>query len=278
MNITWTLFPKFYRHLSAEQLAGLVREVGLDNTTVVIRQGYWVTPENLAAELPAFVRSLRRAGIEPHWATAGFMPRPLLSDPAPLAILADNGLREFRMGQWQFRGVDVRAGLAMARREMQQLAPVCEQYGVRCVHQLHHDTLVSTAAGIYQIVEGLPARHVGVALDPGNQAHDGMENWQRSARLLGEYLCGLGVKDTALVRDPARADEPDKGWRRTWCPLYEGVTNWHEVVGALADVDFNGTFVWMPFYDPDNPDVMTRKLKREVAYLKGVVDAVTRAA
>ena len=112
MKVIWSLFPKFYRHLNVEELAALVRQVGLDTTTVVIREGYWVTRENLARELPAFVGALRRAGVQPHWATSGFMPAPLLADPTPLAILAENGVRDFRMGHYQLQGVDVRRALA----------------------------------------------------------------------------------------------------------------------------------------------------------------------
>jgi len=275
MQIIWTLFPKFYRHLSPEQLAELVREVGLDTTTVVIRNGYWVTYDRLAEELPAFCKAVRKAGLEVHWATAQFMPELLLSDDSALAILADNGIREFRMGQWHYQtGPDVRGKLAAARVELERLVPICQRHGVRCVHQLHHNTLVSSPSGIYQLVRGLPSEQIGVAIDPGNQAYDGMENWHRSVHLLGEYLCGVGVKDTALTRDPARAEAPDKGWRREWAPLDEGVTNWHEVIAALDEINFAGTFVFMPFYDPDDPEEMTRKLRREVAYLRRVVAAV----
>lgn len=276
MKIIWSLFPKFYRHLSPEQLAELVGQVGLDTTTVVIREGYWVTYDRLATELPAFCKAIRKAGLEVHWATTGLMPELLLRDDTALRILADNGLREFRMGQWHYeRGPDVRDKLAAARAEMEQLAGLCGRHGLRCVHQLHHNTLVAAPSGIYELVRGLPSESVGVAIDPGNQAYDGMENWHRSAHLLGEYLCGMGVKDTAVVRDAARADEPDKGWRREWATLHEGVTNWHEAIAALDEIGFDGTFVFMPFYNPDDPEETTRKLRREVEYLRGVVASVT---
>jgi hypothetical protein len=44
---------------------------------------------------------------------------------------------------------------------------------------------------------------------------------------------------------------------------------------ALAAIDFAGTFVFMPFYDENDPDTMTKKLKREVEYLRNIVAAVT---
>lgn len=278
MDPTWCLFPKFYRHLSPEELAGLLAQVGLDETAVVVRDGYSVTHEALASELPGFLRALRGAGGRACSAVTNFMPAGLVADPTPLAVMADNGITEFRMGCFWYDGPDVRGVLARCREEMRRLAPVCRRHGVRCVYQLHHNSLVANSAGAYALVRNLPAEAIGVMIDPGNQSHDGWENWHRSARLLGEYLAGVGVKDTAVARDPSAAGDPSKGWQRTWCPLDEGVTDWHDVAGALAGVDFAGTFLFMPFYDPDDPDGMIGKLKREVRYLRNIVAEADRQA
>ena len=62
MRVTFSIFPKFFRHLDRAGLAALVRGAGLDTTNLVVRDGYWVTPARLATEAPAF------AGVEagPH--------------------------------------------------------------------------------------------------------------------------------------------------------------------------------------------------------------------
>ncbi|HUS90928.1 MAG TPA: TIM barrel protein, partial [Phycisphaerae bacterium] len=116
--------------------------------------------------------------------------------------------------------------------------------------------------------------HVGVMLDPGNQNFEGYERPELSVGLLGEYLRAVGVKDTAIERDPARSGEEAKGWRRTWATLDEGETNWHALARALHAADFRGHFVWMPFYDELDPAAMTAKLQREVAYLRKVLAEV----
>lgn len=272
MNVRWSLFPKSFPHLDPHGLAGLVREVGLDTTNLVIREGYWVSPANLAAELPRFLRAMRAEGLDIRFATAGFSPEELFADDTPLALLADAGIAEFRMGYFSDdKRTDPRGALHRARTAMERLAALCERRGIRAVYQVHHNTLVPGPSAAYALVRGLPCRFVGVELDAGNQSHEGFENWGVASRLLGEYLVALGVKDSCLVRDPARAGEPSKGWRRSWCPLDEGVTNWHDVVRAFRAVGFDGTFVFMPFYDVDDPAAITPKLKREVAYLRRVV-------
>jgi len=279
VKATFSIFPKFYKHLDVRGLAALVRDVGLDTTNAVIRDGYWVTPGGLAEEMPAFVRAMDAEGVKVTFCTAGYSAAQVIADDTPLKVLADCGITAFRMGYFRpGRDVDIPAAMDAARAEMEQVAAVCERVGIRAVYQVHHGTLVPTATGAYYLVRGLPPAHVGVMLDPGNQAFEGFEKWQRSARMLGAHFCAVGVKDVAWSREPAGPDDEAKGWRRTWATLDEGVTNWHDVVRAAKSVDFDGTFVWMPFYDEGDPDEMTRKLQREVAYLRKVVAEVEAEA
>jgi hypothetical protein len=64
----------------------------------------------------------------------------------------------------------------------------------------------------------------------------------------------------------SRAGDDDKGWRRNWAPLSEGVTNWKALLRALQTADFSGTFVFMAFYHDNDEAARTRVLKEEVAY------------
>lgn len=277
MHVTLSLFPKFFRHLSAPQLAAHVRAVGLDTTNVVVRTGYWVSPNGLATELPVFMRSMQAEGLAVTFASTSYPAANLIADPTPLAVLAANGITDFRLGYVDDSPADTRCALSNARCQMERLAALCARNGIRAVYQLHHGTLVPSAAAAWNLVQGLPARWIGVELDPGNQSFEGFENWGRSARLLGEHLAAAGIKDTILVRDVAAASAPDKGWRRTFAPIDEGVTDWHDFIRALAAIDFHGALVLMPFYHDNNPELLTAVLKREVAYLRRIISSVTTA-
>ena len=153
-------------------------------------------------------------------------------------------------------------------------AQLCERAGIRAVTQLHNHTLIASPGMAYHLFAGLPPEWLGLELDPGNQSFDGHEEWNRSARLLGSSLVALGVKDTGVIRDMGRSDGPDKGWARYWTPIDNGVTDWHQVVRALQAIDFAGTFVFMPFYAPEEPAEMRRRLREEVAYLRDIVAEV----
>ncbi len=271
MKITWSIFPKFYRHLDVKGLAGLVRDAGLDTTNLTIRRGYWVEPETMAKDVPAFVGAMKDEGITVTFATAGFDFEQIMADPTPLKILADSGVTDFRPAYFRpAKGEDIRAALEHARDTFERLAPVCEKTGTRCVYQIHHGTLCPSPTGLWSLIKDLPPEAIGVMLDPGNQCYEGWEKWDRSMKLLGGHAAAFGVKDTRVVRDESRAAEPDKGWSREWCPCDEGAVNWYEVARACKANGFAGTFVLMPFYFSDEPVKMTATLAREVQYLRRV--------
>ncbi|HEU5078467.1 MAG TPA: sugar phosphate isomerase/epimerase [Opitutaceae bacterium] len=277
MNITFSIFPKFFRGLSLDGLVELVRSSGLDTTNLVIRDGYWCEPAKLASDVPRFVRHMSEAGLKVRFATACYSLADIARDPSPLQILADNGIEEFRLSYFEMKQGDVRLALDDARRTTERIAAICERHRIRAIYQVHHTMLISSATAAYDLVRGLPASAVGIELDPGNQSFEGHEETRKSVSLLGEYLRAFGIKDTRVIRDEARRAEPDKGWTRDWCGLPDGVVNWHEVVRPLVASDWSGTFVFMPFYHEHEPAAQARVLKDEVAYLRRVL-AVEMAA
>jgi sugar phosphate isomerase/epimerase len=281
VGIAFDLFPKALRGLEPAALAGLIRETGLDSTALVVREGFWAEPATVGRDARRFTDAMRREGVRVEFAVTDFAVADLARDAAPLEALAAAGIRGFRPRFEPKPGDgDVRGALDGLRSSLERLAPRCEDLGVRASYQLHHNMLVSSPSGVWPLVKGLPAEAVGVMIDPGNQAREGMEDWDRSCRLLGEYVATAGVKDVAITRrpeapGPEEGPRPDKGWRRSWAPVDEGVTNWHHVVTALSGVGFAGRFVFMPFYREDDPRGMRTALAGEVAYIRGVLSEVS---
>jgi sugar phosphate isomerase/epimerase len=275
MQVTWSIFPKFQQQLDARGLAAFVRDVGLDTTNLVVREGYWVEPKNLGADTAKFVDAMKHEGIEVHYATTGYTPAQLVADPTPLQVFHDNGIRAFRIGHVE-SSPDVRDALKRTRGEFEQLARLCEKHGVRAIYQLHHKTLLPSPSSIFPLLDGLPSDAIAMELDPGNQSFEGYEDCERSARLLGDYLAWCACKDSSIRQDPKGAERPDKGWKREWAPAYEGVIRWDEVFAALAAINFQGVIKLMPFYDAKDPAEQQKDLKKEVAYLKRAFAAANK--
>src|SRR5688572_15897634 len=175
MKITYSIFPKFFKHLDVHALAGLVRELGLDTTNMVVRDGYWCQRATLARDVPAFVKAMEAEGLKIHFATAGFSPADVVARPELAQLLGDNGVREFRLDYFKPTG-DVPGDFRRARADLERMLPVLERANVRAVYQLHHGTLVSSPSAAYHLVSGLPHERIGVEPDPGNQTFEGHEN------------------------------------------------------------------------------------------------------
>lgn len=218
---------------------------------------------------------MQHHGLTVHFATAGFTPSQVCDNPDLLRILNDNGITAFRMSYFHPSDTTPAQALTAAREQLERMVEHCSRFGLKAVYQVHHGTLVTNSIAAWQLVNGLPAGAIGIMLDPGNQSFEGFENWDTAARLLGDYLCAVGVKDSCIRHDPAQAQTPGKGWQRRWCSCTEGTVNWHDVFTALHAHNFDGTLVFMPFYHSDDPARMTETLRQETAYIRTVIDTVS---
>jgi sugar phosphate isomerase/epimerase len=268
----WSIFPKFYRQLDPHALAGLVRELDLDTTNLVVRDGYWVTRADFAKQAPAFVKAMAREGIVVHFATTDFTADELVKDPTPLKIFHEHGVRDVRIEWFHMpRGGNVEAALKSARSSMEKLAETCRPIGIRAILQLHHGMLITSVTAAQALVAGLPSENVGIEPDPGNQSREGFEEYGKVYPLLGKHLSAISIKDTVWHQDVSKIEQPGKGWSQEWAPIYEGVIRWDHVVAALAAAKFDQTIVMMSHFDPDEPDKQRVKVKREVEYLKKLI-------
>lgn len=263
------LFAKFFQHLPLEELMAHCVESEVDGPTAVIREGYWLEPDNYAEALPGFVRAAEKSGLEVRFADTSFPLADLAKDNTPLKVLADNGITAVRLGYISKEDAGHVRNLAnLARHLAEETASAAEKAGIRAVIQLHGNCYPHNATSAYPMVKGLDPRFIGVMIDPGNNLHqEGHERWDYQIQLLGEYIAAVGAKDAARFRtgDPSSAT---KGWVSEFVPAYEGVANWQQIFEELARIAFQGPMVLMPFYDTDDFCTMFEKFRREVRYLK----------
>lgn len=279
-QMTTSLFPKFFQSCSADELAELAQECGFEAVDLVVRDGYWVTPQRMAEEAPAFIRTMQRHHVNVTFATTGYSPEMLAEDDTPLRVMADNGITSFRMSYFAYQaGEDLMAQMEQARMQMQRMAELCEKFGVKAVYQLHHGDrmLIQHAYEALALVNGLRSEYIGIMLDPGNQFHEGSDNWNKAIAGLGSYTAAVGVKDGAYRFRPEDAAAPNKGWSKVWTPCQEGVTNWHVIVKALRKAKFRGVFNFQPFYHSASLDLLIPALKEEVRYITKVLEQTEAA-
>lgn len=261
----YSVFPKFLPHLEPRILGETLKRCGLDACNLVVREDFWVEPGNIPERAPGVVSALREAGLKVELATMRVGADEIGSRPEMLEQVAELGVKAVRFGYFQ-SGSDDAWGLA--RRGMEKVARAAQRAGIKAVVHVHQGTLITDSTAALKLVDGLPVEHVGVMLDPGNQYREGWEDFGAAMDRLGPYHCAWGVKDW---RVPHR-DSPG-----AWVPCGEdGCIDWPGLFHSMAARDFDGTLVFMPFYDGGNPERLVERLAREVAFIRAAEAAAYR--
>jgi len=272
MPLTLSLFPKFLKHLRLEELAVTVRQCGFDTVNLVVRNGFWVTPENLTTAAPEFVQAMNQAGIPIRLATAAYEPEELRQNPEPLRVLADAGIEAVRIGYFPLPKQPGLLAYQSAGETLAVLSNLARDAGIRILYQLHHRKLLnaSTAILLAQSLAKQPvdAEWLQYMVDPGNQFHEGREDIGVSIGNLGKQLGAIGVKDLQPVRTA------DGTWQFPWAPLQAGLLDWQAIVNALPSSP-SLFAVFMPFYHQHDPDTLIQNLTHEVRYFRDILNPPT---
>ncbi|MBO5275360.1 MAG: sugar phosphate isomerase/epimerase [Clostridia bacterium] len=256
------LFAKFYQNFTPEQLAERCAELGFDGPTALVRDGYPLTAANLKEALPSYIRTMEAAGMEVKFADAPV--NPLREDADYLVgTLAEHGIERIRLDHIGKAVKPARELADYARYYAEAAAKLAERHGTKAVIQLHGHCYPHNATAAYPCVKDLDPRYIGVKMDPGNNlAQEGYELFDYQIKLLGEYLTALGAKSAGIFRGE------DGIWRRGFVPAQEGIADYNLIMRTLKEIDFDGPAVLMPFYNDREPDVLTEKLKDELAFFK----------
>lgn len=263
------LFAKFFGHLSADELMDTCASLGLDGPTLMIREGYWVTRENLHDTLPAFTAAARRRGQEVAYADTPFAMDELSACGEELRMLRDAGIRQFRVNYIAKNAPGTMRELAdYTRQRAEMAAKAAEQAGLQAIIQIHGHLYPHNATTAYMAVRDLDPRFIGVKLDPGNNlCQEGFEDFDYQIRLLGEYVAALGAKDGRMVRSGDMFSDT-RGWVREFAPIQEGAANYPLILRELKAAGFTGPAVLMPFYHEHDFPRLLDTLREEIAYLK----------
>ena len=253
------LFPKNYMGRPAEELMMLCKELGIDGPTALIRDGYWMQADNMKETLPAFVRLAEQYGLEVVYAETPFQMEKLPELDDKLAVMADCGIRQFRVDFFAKNAVPARELAGRLARMTETAAKAADRHGLRAVVQLHGGAYPHSATAAWPAVKNLDPRYIGVKLDPGtNLLQEGYEDFSYQIGLLGEYIAAIGEKDGAVFREHP-SETGAKGWTSRWVPSQQGMINYDSIFALLKKQNLDIPGILMPFYDEG-------ALQEEVAY------------
>lgn len=262
------LFAKFFQHLSAEELMKTCRELGIDGPTALIRDGYWTQADNLKETLPAFVRLAHEWGLQVEYADTPFHMDFLDKLDDELALMAESGIRMFRINYIGKNAMPARELADHLARQTEKAAAAAERHGLRAIVQLHGGMYPHNATAAWPAIRDLDPRYIGIKIDPGNNlAQEGYELFAYQIELLGEYLAAVGEKDAELMR-AAPSSTGNKGWQRRFAPAQQGIADYDHIFHEIKKQNLQPVGILMPFYYENDFSRLVENLREEVAYFR----------
>ena len=104
-------------------------------------------------------------------------------------------------------------------------------------------------------------------LDVGNQGFEGSCDWHRADRVLGDHWQHLGVKDVCR-----------RAGAVTFCSCVDGDADYRAIHGAWSQRARSDWWVLQPFYHDADLSAHLAELRREVAWLRQVMQALAVGA
>jgi len=238
-------FPRVFSGVkTAGEQTAFLKKCGYEYGDLLIRDNFIVNNHSPVSDFQAAYEAYEKAGVKLYSAITD-LNAPCENMEKILDFCGGHGMYKIKIGQFRYAGGSYRNLFAKARLDLIGLESLSKRYGVQILVQNHGGTINSSASLTRALLDGLDPDHVAMYYDAGNMMRlDGHEAWALGIDIAGKYLRYVGVKNV-------RWDKTENGWAADFCPLREGIINYHEVLGALKASGYGGDFNLHSFYVPD---------------------------
>jgi sugar phosphate isomerase/epimerase len=237
-------FSKPFTHLSFDDTAALVAEVGWDGIECPVRKANaHILPERVDDDLPRMVEALGKRKLELAMITTNIVGVDALSEKV-LRAAAKSGVRNYRLGDIHYTAdKPILAQLEDIKARLRDLAQLNKALGVRGGIENHsgQDYFGAPIWDAMQAIQALDPAEMGIAFDIGHATIEGGLAWPLHARLAEPRYTVVYVKDY-------RWEKQASGWRPAWCPLGEGMLN-KRFFATLAKSQYRGPLCQHHEYD-----------------------------
>lgn len=257
-------FSKPFTHLSFDETADLVAEVGWDGIECPVRNGNstHIKPERAAEDLPRMVDALRKRGKELSIITTSIV-KPDAAGESLLRTAAALGIRRVRLGFLKYPPDAPPAKQVGEFRDMlADLAALTGELGIQAGYQNHSgsDFIGAPLWDLWTAMKDIDPRHVGVCFDIGHATIEGGLSWPVQARLLADRFVAVFCKDFYWERKRP-------GQKLAWCPWGEGAVD-RSFFTWLRKTGFQGPLCQHHEYDLGTGPEMVAHFKRDLAALR----------
>ena len=260
---TLSVFTKPWKDIDASILGEMVAGMGFDAVEFPLREGYQAEPATAETSLPLVAGALRSRGIKIASVASS-------TDENIFAACQNVGVPIIRIMLHRSAGVSYTQIESQWKKQLYDVQPLCEKYGVKVSVQQHFGGGVFNSMELYHVLEGLDHRLVGGIWDA---AHSGLagETPEKALDILsGDILHMVNFK-SAYFRCVSGPEAEQAVFRPYFTTAKHGATDWAAAVAYLKSHGYEGT-VCMPAEYTDIEKTIPY-LRQDVKYLKSLLDS-----
>jgi sugar phosphate isomerase/epimerase len=233
-----TIFSKHLQFLQGEDLAKAAAALGFDGIDITARKGGHVEPASVGRDLPALVKIIRAQGLAVPMITTDIADSDTPFTEDLLKAASALGIRYYRFGAFKWdEKQSYAAQIEAMKPRLAKLAALNQRYQTCAMYHTHSGAGLVGASiwDLHEIMRDLDPKAVGINYDVGHATIEGgLGGWIASFRICGAHLRGIAVKDFAWAKNARGA------WTAQWKPIGEGMVNFPQFFGMVAQTDFDG--------------------------------------
>lgn len=231
------LFSKPLGNRKADELPGLLNEMGIDAVDLTCRPAGHVLPERVADDLPRTVERLGSAGISVPMITTSIIHAGEGHAEQIVATAGRLGIRYMKLGYFEYKDMRrLMQTMAEAQARLVDIAALCREHNVHAGYHLHCGRRIGGGLwDAWHLLRNTPTRDVGLYFDLRHATVEGGDaGWEIAVNLLADQTTMLALKDFVWKRD-------DKGrWRPDDVPLGTGMVRLDYGLEQLEQLGFAG--------------------------------------
>jgi sugar phosphate isomerase/epimerase len=257
-GVQFSVFTKPWKTISVAELGKMVSGWGFDGVEFPLRDGYQVEPKDAEKRLPQLVKQLAEHNLKVFSVAS-------TTDENIFAACAEAGVPIIRI-MTRIEKDGYRASVERMQRQLEQVVPLCEKYGVKVGIQQHYGNCVIDSSGLMQLVGKFDPRHIGGIWDA---AHDALAGQQPEYGLdiLTSHLCMANLKNAYYYRSNGPEAQVAE-WKRYFTSGRNGLANWGRAAKFLQQQNYNGVVCLTAEYTAEHE--VERLIAEDIVYAKSL--------
>lgn len=226
-------FTKAIQHLSYEENAKAMADIGFDGIESAVRPKGQVEPERVKEDLPRLVEALKAKGLVLSVMTSGL--NEVSAEQRTEEVLrtaAKLGIKRYRMNYYRYDLTKpIRSQIDEFRPRLKDLVALSREAGIKPIYQNHSgkNYFGGPVWDLASVLDDYSPEEIGVAFDIGHATVEGARDWPLNFARIREHL------DTVYLKEPV--------WQNnelSFGPLGEGAVD-KSFYKVLTQSGFRGT-------------------------------------